>query len=176
MSAIPAARAPRLQADCAKCCALCCVAPAFDADQGFAFSKPAHTACANLRTDARCAIHDDLASRGFPACAAFDCYGAGQRVTQQLFGGASWRSSPEMARRMFDAYFRYRALHELMAALELAIQRASPPDVVRLREQLRRIDELCESAEALADTVRIDAIRKDVLSGVRAALLVSLMR
>jgi len=77
---------------------------------------------------------------------------------------------------MFDAYFRYRALHELMAALELAIQRASPPDVVRLREQLRRIDELCESAEALADTVRIDAIRKDVLSGVRAALLVSLMR
>lgn len=163
-------RSPKLRADCTKCCAICCVAPPFDANQGFGFDKAAHSACSNLRTNLRCGIHDGLRSRGFPACASFDCYGAGQRVTQHLFGGRSWQSSPQVALQMFNAYFRYRALHELMALLEMAIQRVSPRDALQLREQLRFIDGLCESGTAAADTVRIDAIRKDVLSRVRVAL------
>jgi hypothetical protein len=164
----------RLEADCANCCGLCCVGPAFDADQGFGFDKPAHTPCTYLRRDFRCAIHRERRSRGFPACATFDCYGAGQRVTQQLFGGKSWRSSPELAARMFDAYSRYRVLHELMALLEVAIPRASLPEASRLRETLQFIDELCESEAALGAALPLDALRRDVLNRVRQALGASL--
>jgi hypothetical protein len=158
-----------LTADCAKCCGLCCVAPAFDAEQGFGYGKPAHTPCANLRADDRCAIHHELRARGFPACAAFDCHGAGQRVTQ-LFAGQSWRSSPELARQMFTAYFRYRSLHELMFLLQLAIPKAAPPDATRLQDVIETIDDLCETGAALAGSVSIGELRREVLSQVRLAV------
>lgn len=164
-------RSPRLQADCSNCCGLCCVGPAFDADQGFGFDKPAHTPCAHLRDDFRCAIHDQLRQRGFPACVTFDCYGAGQRVTQQLFAGRSWRSSPELAPRMFAAYSRYRELHELLALIETALARVSLHEAAALRELRQLIDALCETGAAAADTLQIDTLRKDVLHRVREAIL-----
>lgn len=158
-----------LTADCRKCCGLCCVAPAFDAEQGFGYSKAAHTPCTNLCADDRCAIHHALHARGFSACAAFDCHGAGQRVTR-LFAGRSWRSSPELALQMFRAYFRYRSLHELMFLLELAIPKASPPDAKRLRDLIGTIEALCETGAALAGSVRIGELRGEALSQMRLAL------
>jgi hypothetical protein len=155
------------RADCAKCCGLCCVAPAFDAAQGFGYSKPACTACTHLRADFRCSIHDRLRPGGFPACITFDCYGAGQRVTQHLFAGKSWRSSPELASQMFNAYHRYRVAHETLAILELAIQHAAPPDTWLLRERLRFLDDLCASGEAASEDIPLYAIRAEVLSRVR---------
>src|SRR5215471_14109732 len=113
MSTLPAA----LRADCSRCAGLCCVVPAFFSVQGFAFDKPAHTACAHLTAADRCAIHADRTARGFPGCVDFDCYGAGQRVTQELFHGTSWRRSAETAARMFRAYSCCLALHRSMAAL-----------------------------------------------------------
>lgn len=160
---------PELQADCTRCCALCCVGPGFDADQGFGFDKPACTPCTNLGANFRCAVHAERRQRGFTACITFDCYGAGQRVTRH-FGGRSWQSSPELAAQMFHAYSRYRILHELMALLELAIQTLMPREAVRLRELHRSVDELCESGMAMSRTVRIDDLKKDVLSCVREAL------
>ena len=38
-----------------------------------------------------------------PGCVAYDCFGAGQHVTQVTFEGADWRGSPETAERMFDS-------------------------------------------------------------------------
>jgi len=159
-----------LRADCSRCCGLCCVAPAFFKDQGFAIDKPAGTSCRHLRADELCAIHDELRTRGFPACASFDCYGAGQRVTQQLFGGASWRASPEIAAKMFEAYARYRTLHELLALLELASRRAADAEANALAEIAARIEELCATGGALADSVRIEPLREEVLSRARQAL------
>ncbi|HTY50818.1 MAG TPA: hypothetical protein VMB48_14105 [Steroidobacteraceae bacterium] len=160
---------PDLRADCTRCCGLCCVAPAFYADQGFGFDKPAHQPCTHLGQDFRCAVHEGLARHGFPACAVFDCHGAGQRVTR-LFGGRSWSSSPELAPRMFDAYRRYRVLHELMAMLSVAIERASPPDAVRLADQRQLLEQLCESGAALEDTCRTHVLREQVLAHIRGAL------
>jgi hypothetical protein len=162
---------PRWRADCTRCCGLCCVGPAFDAGQGFGFDKPAHTPCAHLRGDFRCGIHEELPLRGFPACVTFDCHGAGQRVTQQLFGGQSWKSSPGLAPRMFDAYRRYRALHELLAMLEVAIERVSVCEARPLRELSQSIDALCESGVAVVDKISIDVLREEVLGRVRAAVL-----
>jgi hypothetical protein len=159
----------RLQADCARCCGLCCVAPSFDAEQGFAFDKAAHTACPHLRHDHRCGIHPALRVRGFPACASFDCHGAGQWVTQQVFGGQSWQTSPEIAARMFRLYERYRALHELMALLQLAIARVPPAQVTDLECCLQDIDAICRAGPESAVAVSMGALRDRVRQLLRAS-------
>jgi len=103
-----------LRADCSRCFALCCVAPAFAASADFAIDKPAGQPCPNLRTDFRCGIHDQLRPRGFPGCTVYDCFGAGQKVAQVTFGGRDWRRHPATARTMFDVFAVMRHLHELL--------------------------------------------------------------
>lgn len=163
--------AAKLTRDCDRCCGLCCVGPSFDAGQEFAFGKPAEVPCDHLGADFRCTIHDELREHGFPACAAFECHGAGQRVTQELFAGASWRSSPDVARRVFGAYSRVRMLHESMAMLALAVESASPPEILTLSERYRWLDRLCGSERTLPDMADIVRIRRDVIDLVRRALL-----
>jgi len=121
-----------LRADCARCVALCCVAPAFAASADFAVDKPAGQPCRNLRPDFRCGIHDRLRPSGFPGCTVYDCFGAGQKVAQ-AFGGRDWRRHPEIARPMFDAFTAMRPLHELLWYLAAA---ARLPAAAPLREEL----------------------------------------
>lgn len=112
-----------LRADCSRCFALCCVALPFDASADFAISKPAGTPCPNLTGDHRCGIHRDLRSRGFAGCAVYDCFGAGQRVSQVTFGGRDWRDAPATAREMFAVFPVVRALHELLWYLSEVLAR-----------------------------------------------------
>ncbi len=114
-------RREELRADCARCVALCCVAPAFTASADFAISKPAGRPCPNLDAGFRCCIHDRLRPAGFGGCAAFDCYGAGQKVAQHTFAGQDWRSEPGLAAPMFAAFAVMRALHELLWYLNEAL-------------------------------------------------------
>jgi hypothetical protein len=67
-------------------------------------------------------------SGGFRGCAVYDCFGAGQHVSQITFGGRDWRQSPDTARQMFDAFAIMRQLHELLwyVAEALASKRSSP--------------------------------------------------
>ena len=98
----------RLQADCARCRALCCVGPAFAASADFAVDKPAGQPCVNLSDDDRCGIHTELRPRGFPGCVAYDCFGAGQQVVQVTFGGRDREPA------MFAVLPVVRALNELL--------------------------------------------------------------
>ncbi len=141
----------RLRADCARCFALCCVAPGF-ASAEFAIDKPAGTPCPHLRDDFRCGIHDDLRPRGFAGCAAYDCFGAGQQVAQVTFRGRDWRDAPEIAPQMFAVFARMRQLHELLWYLAEALQLpAAEPVYAELATAYERIDRLTAgSAEALA--------------------------
>ena len=130
-----------LRADCESCFGLCCVALPFARSADFALDKDAGRPCPNLRTDHRCGIHTTLRERGFPGCTVYDCFGAGQRVSQVTFGGRDWRTGPqERSRRMFDVFPVVRQLHELLWYLTeaLALPAARPVDA-----ELRR---------ALADT------------------------
>jgi hypothetical protein len=102
-----------LRADCARCTGLCCVAPALVKSADFAITKPAGEPCANLRPDFRCRIHNRLRTSGFPGCTVFDCFGAGQKVSQHTFAGVDWRT-PGVAGPMFDAFAVMRHLHELL--------------------------------------------------------------
>ena len=125
---VPDGRRLRLRADCERCFGLCCVAPAFSASADFAIDKDAGQACPNLRSDFRCAIHHRLRQQGFPGCAVYDCFGAGQKVAQVTFGGQDWRRAPRTAKRMFEVFTIMRQLHELLWYLTeaLTLQPARP--------------------------------------------------
>ena len=97
--------------------------PAFSRSADFAIDKPAGQPCVNLLADHRCTIHDTLRDKGFAGCTVYDCFGAGQHVVQQTFGGRSWQDSPEVAAAMFPAYRRMRDLHELLWYLADALGR-----------------------------------------------------
>jgi len=103
-----------LAADCTSCFALCCVALAFTRSADFAIDKPAGDPCPNLLADFRCGIHDRLRPEGFAGCTGYDCFGAGQQVSQVTFAGRDWREAPETRGRMFAALPVMRLLHELL--------------------------------------------------------------
>jgi hypothetical protein len=111
-----------LAADCARCVGLCCVAPAFAASADFALDKPAGDPCPNLEDDDRCAIHARLRESGFSGCVVFDCFGAGQRVTQELLPGTDWRTGEADASTMFAAFTVAWPLHELLWLIRAAIE------------------------------------------------------
>ncbi|WP_327309368.1 pentapeptide repeat-containing protein [Streptomyces sp. NBC_01298] len=137
-----------MRADCANCFALCCVALPFSKSTDFAVNKPAGTPCKNLRQDFGCGIHTGLRDQGFPGCTVFDCFGAGQQVSQITFGGQDWRSHPATKATMFEVFPVMRNLHELLFYLAeaLTLTEALPlPAEHPLRTQLRT---------ALADTTR----------------------
>lgn len=110
-----------LRADCTRCFALCCVASELTRSADFAIDKPAGVPCLHLADDHRCSIHERLVPAGFPGCVAFDCFGAGQRLAQETFGGRDWRTQPEVAAPMMAAFPLLRGLHELLWYLHEAL-------------------------------------------------------
>jgi uncharacterized protein YjbI with pentapeptide repeats len=152
-----------LQADCANCFGLCCVALPFAASADFAVDKDAGQPCANLQTDFRCGIHAHLRERGFPGCTVFDCFGAGQKVSQLTFGGQDWRQAPHTARQMFAVFPVMRQLHELLWYLTEALTLpAARPVHDDLRRALADTDRLTRgSAETLTE-VDVTALRQDI--------------
>jgi uncharacterized protein YjbI with pentapeptide repeats len=132
-----------LRADCARCFGLCCVVPAFSASADFAIDKAAGQPCPHLSPGFRCGIHRQLRPRGFPGCAVYDCFGAGQKVAQVTFGGQDWRQAPHTARQMFAAFTVMRQLHELLwylaEALALPAARPLHGELGRALEQTERL-------------------------------------
>ena len=157
-----------LRADCERCFALCCVGPAFSASADFAISKPAGQPCPNLQPDFRCSIHDRLRPRGFGGCAAYDCFGAGQRVAQVTFGGRDWRQAPEIAAQMFDVFAIMRQLHELLWYLTEALaMRPARPLHNELSAALRETERLAGGSPEVLAALDVNAHRR----GVNALLL-----
>lgn len=130
-----------LRPDCSNCFALCCTALGFSRSADFPVDKPAGTPCRNLDSDFSCTIHDRLRPRGFRGCTVFDCFGAGQNVSQQLFRGVSWKEAPETTPEMFAAFAVVRQLHEMLWYLAEAGSRTYDPDTLHRVDDLRSIIE-----------------------------------
>ena len=154
----------RLSGDCARCFGLCCVALPFAASADFAFGKPAGTPCRNLGGDHRCGIHAELRQKGFNGCTVYDCFGAGQQVSQVTFGGRDWRGgSAADARRMFDVFPVVRQLHELLRYLTEALGLAAARPVhTDLRAALRRTEELALGTPEELAALDVAAHRREV--------------
>ena len=137
-----------LRADCASCAALCCVAPSFEVSADFPIHKPAGQPCPNLAEDYRCRIHHRLRPHGFYGCAAFDCFGAGQRTTR-AFEQRTWRNDQAVAHAMFQSFGMLRLLHEILWYLEEASDRLATGTLRDEVSQLRKRTQ--EAAQAGPD-------------------------
>ena len=126
--------------DCKNCAALCCMALAFDKGEMFAFDKAAGQACQHLCGDHTCGIHAKLGDIGMQGCIAYSCDGAGQRVTQEVFHGASWQDDPAVRLRMIDAFNAMRLVQKnlllLGATKPLPLNGAQRAVRVRLQKAL----------------------------------------
>ncbi|MCT9078220.1 pentapeptide repeat-containing protein [Streptomyces fulvoviolaceus] len=153
-----------LRGDCERCFGLCCVALPFAASADFAIDKPAGKPCPNLGDDHRCGIHAKLRTEGFNGCTVYDCFGAGQKVSQITFGGRDRRTgSREDARRMVEVFPVVRQLHELLWYLTEALTLpAARPVHADLRRMLTKTEELTlRSPEELA-ALDVGAHRQEV--------------
>ncbi len=117
---------PELAADCSQCFALCCVVLPFSAVSGFGVDKPGGTPCLNLADDDRCSIHSTLRADGWPGCTVFECFGAGQQVSQVTYEGVSWRERDNLA-EMGAVLSVMRQLHEMLLHLGEVARRSPDP-------------------------------------------------
>ena len=118
-----------LTADCSRCFGLCCVLLPFSAASGFGADKASGTPCTHLDGADRCRIHATLREDGWPGCTVFDCFGAGQQVSQVTYGGVSWREQDNLG-EMAAVLSVMRQLHEMLAHLSEA-QHRSPDAAAR---------------------------------------------
>lgn len=148
-----------LRADCSRCFALCCVSPAFTRSSEFAIDKPAGVPCPHL-DDHRCEIHDRLRAEGFAGCAAYDCFGAGQRLAQATFGGRDWRTHHEVAAPIMAALPVLRGLHELLWYLGDALAwPSSEPMTAALGSAVGQVEEAAAAPAGAILDVDLDALR-----------------
>ncbi|MGP4081503.1 pentapeptide repeat-containing protein [Pseudalkalibacillus sp. R45] len=103
-----------LKADCENCFAFCCVALPYGKSADFPFDKDSGTPCRNLCSNNLCSIHDQLRERGFQGCVSYDCFGAGQHVSQNIFGGKDWRGDHRHAEEMFAVFPLVQQLYEML--------------------------------------------------------------
>ncbi|MGW9416286.1 pentapeptide repeat-containing protein [Cellulosimicrobium funkei] len=155
-----------LRSDCSRCTGLCCVGLHLVRSADFAIDKPAGTPCPNLRTDFGCGIHARLPESGFPGCVAYDCLGAGQRVTAAVraaHDGATWRDDPAAARDAFAALPVVTQLQELLwylaEVLALPAAAAVHDDA---RQALDRTAPLADLAAADLLALDVGAVRRAV--------------
>jgi uncharacterized protein YjbI with pentapeptide repeats len=135
-----------LKADCENCFGLCCVALPFAASADFAYDKDAGKPCHNLQSDYRCGVHINLRELGYKGCTVFDCFGAGQQVSQVTFKGNDWRHNQDSAKDMFEVFPIMRQLNEMLWYLteSLTLKAASTihEDINRILHETERLIQL----------------------------------
>jgi hypothetical protein len=142
----------------------------FSASAGFGVDKPSGRPCLNLLDDDGCRIHATLREDGWPGCTVFECFGAGQQVSQVTYAGRSWREQgnlPEMAAVLSVM----RQLHEMLVHLVEVARRSPDPsaDVVRTEiEGLTTADpETLLRADVDALHERVGGLLAEASAGVR---------
>jgi hypothetical protein len=161
---------PDLLADCADCFGLCCVALAFARSADFAFDKAAGDPCVNLDGGFLCTIHPHLRDSGFKGCTVFDCFGAGQKVSQTTYAGKSWTEEPQTRAEMFTVFPIMRQLHELLWYLDEAVRMpAAAPLLPRMEDAAREVEAMTRSSAESILAVDLDAVRAPVAELLREA-------
>lgn len=132
-----------LQTDCKKCSGLCCTALFFSRIDGFPEDKTAGRPCVHLLEDFRCNIHSDLRNKNMKGCIGYDCFGAGQKVTKVIYGGATWQSAPEKSKQIFNVFLRVFHLHQILWFL------VESRTLLPAKQLWNKIEELIETGRTL---------------------------
>lgn len=168
-------RLSELKVDCSKCSGLCCTALFFSKIDGFPENKTAGKPCTKLRKDYRCNIHNELEKRNMKGCIGYDCFGAGQHVTQYIYKGDTWQSSKEKAKEIFDVFICVFQLYQIRYFLEESTV------IIPAKEFWNDIENLIKENEALCNStpqgilnIDIEAYRNrinNILKQVSASVL-----
>lgn len=161
-----------MQSDCAQCSGLCCTALFFSKMDGFPENKTAGKPCVNLLGDFRCKIHSQLENQKMKGCIGYDCFGAGQQVTQTIYKGQTWRTLPEQSQEIFDVFctvFRMRQMNYFLTqAMILKGGKPVKDDILLLLEENRYIcqsyPEIILSFDIEGYQQRVNIILKQVCS------------
>ncbi|NYE36652.1 hypothetical protein F4692_001785 [Nocardioides cavernae] len=156
-----------LSSDCSQCFGLCCVLLPFSASAGFGVDKAGGTPCHHLRADDGCGIHATLREDGWPGCTVFECFGAGQQVSQVTYGGVSWREQDNLA-EMAAVLSVMRQLHEMLVHLDEVARRSPDPAAAAVRSEIEELTASGPEPLLLADVDDLHA-RVGALLGVASA-------
>ncbi|WP_141433953.1 pentapeptide repeat-containing protein [Bacillus sp. 03113] len=152
-----------LRADCENCFGLCCVALPFAASVDFAIEKAGGKPCPNLQSNFRCSIHKNLRQQGFKGCTVFECFGAGQKVSQVTFGGVDWHEDQETAKKMFKVFPIMQQLHEMLWYLTEALSlKATRPIHRELSSALDETERLTQLSPNSLVELDVPSHRADV--------------
>ncbi|MFD2925325.1 pentapeptide repeat-containing protein [Halobacillus naozhouensis] len=110
-----------LKSDCKNCFGLCCVALPYAESADFPVNKDRGQPCQHLCANHLCSIHDQLREKGFRGCVTYECFGAGQHVSQNIFNGNNWRKESDRAKEMFAIFPIVQQLHEMLWYLMQAL-------------------------------------------------------
>lgn len=151
----------KMKINCKDCCGLCCTALYFAKSEGFPHDKPAGIPCSHLCADYQCDIHGQLFLRKMKGCMAYDCFGAGQWVTQQLFKGNNLTAVNKEF--MFTVFIKVVQLHQMLWYLcEAAISIKDINVLDQINHQIQQlINILAEPVKEVA-ACDVDAIRHHV--------------
>lgn len=103
---------------CHECCGLCCIALCFFKMDGFPEDKCAGVACSHLQSDTMCDVHAALAVKGYRGCIGYDCFGAGQYVTQHLYHGTLSFEKPRQREELYAVFLLVYQLFQIRYFLE----------------------------------------------------------
>ncbi|SET64263.1 Pentapeptide repeat-containing protein [Oceanobacillus limi] len=107
-----------LKSDCENCFGLCCVALPYGKSSDFPYNKDVGDPCRNLCSNNLCTIHEQLREKGFRGCVSYECFGAGQHVSQSIYKGKDWREESEHAEEMFAVFPLVQQLYEMLWYLQ----------------------------------------------------------
>ena len=116
------------RSDCANCAALCCVAYPSDDMPGFAASKRSGEPCPRLAQCGTCTIYEDRERLGFGGCIAYECFGAGQFVTQALSQRGARRGRTVATKAMIDRFLQVRPAFDLLHLAQRLAGDNLPPE------------------------------------------------
>lgn len=85
---------------------------------GFPENKKAGKPCKKLQDNYRCKIHYELEKCNMKGCIGYDCFGAGQHVTQYIYKGETWQTSKEHSKEIFNVFVIVFRLYQIRYFLE----------------------------------------------------------
>lgn len=139
----------QMKSDCSKCSGLCCTALFFSKMDGFPRDKASGQLCVNLLKDYRCRIHSQLEKQKMKGCMGYDCFGAGQHVTQIIYQGQTWCDMPNRSTEIFDVFIMVFQLYQIRYYLTEAISLiAAQPLKKSIQCLLEENIELCHDRPA----------------------------
>ncbi len=147
-----------LTSDCGNCFGLCCVALPYAKSADFPLNKEAGEPCHHLCSDSRCSIHSELRGQGFRGCVSYECFGAGQHVSQVLYEGKDWRTDSNIAFEMFSVFPLVQQLHEMLAYLKQSMH------VNEVKLLARELKKMYNETIALTELAPEDILKIDLIS------------